>query len=505
MPFVKKLAGIVCVMASTEDLLQQTSLPKDKPWVQLQVEADEAFLSRSVSTCKSRQVLITAASIAGLMLMGVAASVFFNPSEERTDFKPGSATTAPYFPALAFIPTIPEARPVRSPQSVHTPHAPRMHAQHRRPFAFIPAVRPTHPAHAPWLHAPSRVPQLRMQSSVSSDQMEAFLKQPQPGFSWGEFNDRWNLQVQTYPPAQIQNIDMRQLLITWMGSTSQGDFNDSYQGFVLGCTQRPKSGVANMFNFLADWYCVVKPSGTGTVTRKYLTKHQSLEAVALLKLAPAPSGASAAEVRSGISAPFQKGKFATDDASVSALALFTREKLKDDSQGTLLKIVYAKFGVRATRDILFRRKKRIPVFSLKGLAMAPDSRFESAKALLAKILTWANIEGALVVVPKAVYSWPEAANPETPESALARWAFYEQLGFGWVAMDVGVVAPNGEDGGYYELVYMGAASSPSHAAQQALLSADSLLESTVLGTTYQEEVEHDQLMVRLTPQFSDRR
>jgi len=498
-PFVKKLAGIVCVMASKEDFLQQTSLPKDKPWVQLQVEADEAFLSRSVSPCKSRQVLIIAASLAGLMLMGVSASVFFNPSEEHTDSKPGSATTAPYFPALAFIPTIREVSPVRSPQSVHTPHAPRMHAQHRRPVAFIPAGRPAHRAHAPWLHAPSRVPQLRMQSSVSSDQMEAFLKQPQPGFSWGEFNDRWNLQVQTYPPAQIQNIDMRQLLVTWMGSTSQGDFNDSYQAFVLGCTKRPASGLANMFNFLADWYCVVKPPGT------YLTKQQSPEAVALLKLAPAPSGASAIEVRSGIFAPFQKGKFATDDASVSALALFTREKLKDDSQETLLKIVDAKFGVRATRDLLNRRKKRIPVVSLKGLAMAPDSRFESAKALLSKILTWANTEEKLVVVPKALYSWPEAAIPETPESALARWAFYEQLGFKWVAMDVGVVAPNGEDGSYYELVYMGAASSPSRTAHQALLSADSLLESTVLGTTYQEEVAHDQLMVQLAPQFSDRR
>jgi len=139
------------------------------------------------------------------------------------------------------------------------------------------------------------------------------------------------------------------------------------------------------------------------------------------------------------------GASANNAASVSALALLSRDQLKDNSRGTLVKMVEEQFGIRATRTCSGRPRKRFSVFMIEGVAMAPHITGKSAAVLLAKIAKWAHTEQRLVVVPRsAFYKQDGTGLSGLSEQAADLSAYYERLGFRRVKSDY-------HDG--YDLVY----------------------------------------------------
>lgn len=139
------------------------------------------------------------------------------------------------------------------------------------------------------------------------------------------------------------------------------------------------------------------------------------------------------------------GSSTNNAASVLALALLSRDQLKDNSRGTLVKMVEEQFGITATRTCSGRPRKRFSVFMIAGVAMAPHITGRSAPVLLAKIAKWAHTEQRLVVVPRsAFYKQDGTGLSGLSEQAADLSAYYERLGFRRVTSDY-------HDG--YDLVY----------------------------------------------------
>jgi hypothetical protein len=94
------------------------------------------------------------------------------------------------------------------------------------------------------------------------------------------------------------------------------------------------------------------------------------------------------------------------DESVLAVSLFSRQQLKDDSQGSLRSKVEEQLGKRETRQWLGRarnfvgRRKKLDVFAILGLADAPSLSESSTRILLSKIEKYAHTQQRLVVVPE---------------------------------------------------------------------------------------------------------
>jgi len=112
---------------------------------------------------------------------------------------------------------------------------------------------------------------------------------------------------------------------------------------------------------------------------------------------------------------------------VLALGLFSRGQLKDDSRGSLLRVIeeqYVKQGARPW----WGRPKKLNVFAIEGLVDAPGLPM-SASSLLSKIQKYAHKEQKIVVVP----SWARIGSDGQDLSE-----YYVRLGFEKVEMEDGL-------------------------------------------------------------------
>jgi len=234
---------------------------------------------------------------------------------------------------------------------------------------------------------------------------------------------KWN-QEQAFPPDRVHNIDTETLLKSWADA-------------MLDPADPKAILLHNMYHDVQDWTRAMGEAHMMDEEPEAFIVSQPLEVAGLVK-APTTDGSLPEE--EGL----QRGA-SSNGASVSAVALFSREKLKGDSKGNLHRIVEAQFGIKATRGLLGRRKK-INVFEIKGLAMSPDTRGKSAKVLLAKIAKWAETEQRLVVVPKSVYRTrgiardlkdPKDLTEEDLQKSKDLTKYYKKLGFEKVTMDDG--------------------------------------------------------------------
>lgn len=234
---------------------------------------------------------------------------------------------------------------------------------------------------------------------------------------------KWN-QEQAFPPNSIHSIDTEALLKSWADA-------------MLDPADPKAILLHNMYHDVQDWTRAMGEAHMMDEEPEAFIVSQPLEVAGLVK-APTTDG-SLPEEEDLQRAASKHG------ASVSAIALFSREKLKGDSKGNLHRIVEAQFGIGATRGFLGRRKK-VNVFEIKGLAMSPDTRGTSAKVLLAKIAKWAETEQRLVVVPKSVYRTrgiardlkdPQDLTEEDLKKPKDLTKYYKKLGFEKVTMDDG--------------------------------------------------------------------
>lgn len=203
-----------------------------------------------------------------------------------------------------------------------------------------------------------------------------------------------------FPPEKLANTDMRYLLRTWLLQQKQNSYEIALRQLPRSSNGTPEANWTESASVLTKiWYDLEKTRG--------------LETVGLM-----PSVLSESYLPQ------------VPDDSVMAIAAFSREKLKTDPMGSLLKMVEAQFGIEATRNILRRRRKRVSVFMIKGLARGPGSSEDSARILLAKIAEWAEAEKRLVVVARDSLNDGSPIGRDLTE-------YYKRLGFERVMGDDG--------------------------------------------------------------------
>jgi len=253
----------------------------------------------------------------------------------------------------------------------------------------------------PRIHAAVNLPHLRMSAAVSDD------------------DNPW---AKATPPTTIYGVDTRQLLQNWEDSLRDPYLEDD-KAMALEHMRdviTDSTGIFHAFKIPVEQRGAWLPEVVGLVP----------EGMGKLLL----SGSSAV------------------GESVSALGMFKREQLKDDSQGSLFKKIVEHFGhsewvfdERSGKDVLVSRRERntFGVFQIEGVADAPGLPFErSARVLLAKMARYAQREQRLVVVPAKAYK--DIDGTDLTE-------YYVRLGFEKVEMKEGQEV----------LVYMEASSSPS--------------------------------------------
>lgn len=311
------------------------------------------------------------------------------------------------------------------------------------------------------------------------------------------------LGAESFRPAKLHGIDMERLLSRWSefsaGSGSQSALSKlsleesrmPYNGSWLMSDSQDRSHVLQKMledvrlpspRFKIKNYNESFTKMVSSMYRRYKEYHPASKQ-------RVPSGI----VRGRLEAVGLMPKDPSTGAeSMMALGIFARQKLTDDSSGSLLKIVETQFGIKATRGIFGRAKKRISVFSIEGLAEGPFSSARSARVLLGKIAEWALQEHKLIVVPKhAVYC----------SDGTDLTSYYMRLGFKKVEMDDGT----------YELIYSYPSTPdvseesqlmvgwPWSARGQLLAPHEIGLQMFAITSLPQEAQEHSQLTAGLSP------
>lgn len=145
--------------------------------------------------------------------------------------------------------------------------------------------------------------------------------------------------------------------------------------------------------------------------------------------------------------PFLESGSSAVDTSVHALGLFSREKLEDDRQGSFRRHIEQQYGKQKKTG---RSKRKFDVFSIEGLAGAPDLDDRLARVLLSRLTTYARKERMVVVVSKGGRT---SANSKDIAWSRDLTNYYVRLGFEKLEM-------RGRSGtSDFELVYTGSHSS----------------------------------------------
>lgn len=226
---------------------------------------------------------------------------------------------------------------------------------------------------------------------------------------------------QAFPPTLIYGVNARELLHNWAKPDKFDEENRKavahiVQGYFKTHVLRKMRDVVN------EMTNIFKQSDI-PLERNHV---RLLEAVGLV-----PETLESRFLESGSSAV---------DASVLALGVFSRERLVDDSRGSLHRKIEEQLGEDRMQELVSsgrfgHGKMKFDVFALEGLAEAPGLPERSARVLLAKIAKYAQEEHKLVVVPKR-------ARISSQGKDLTE--YYVHLGFEKVEM---------KDG--YELLYTG--------------------------------------------------
>lgn len=285
----------------------------------------------------------------------------------------------------------------------------------------------------------------QLESSVST--VRPFLPGYLPGFGG-------------FPPALKYSIDLRQLLKSWEGSWAeliQAYRRDHLAASLAQARAEQKRDALHGYWQDSNATALMHRSDMVQDFRQMIKDMpgNGLEAVGLVTPPVAPNQEpTVTELISFGSRGFGVNyRAAANDANVLAVTLFSRGELalKDDSKGTLLKIIEAQFAGEVTvkQGWFRRRQKHVAVFAIEGVALAPDTK-GTAKGLLDQISNWARSEERLVVLTKrALYASgvPGLTGVAQEKSALQDCSieYYEQMGFTKLEMS----------DGSYELVYLG--------------------------------------------------
>lgn len=254
---------------------------------------------------------------------------------------------------------------------------------------------------------------------------------------------------QPVPPPRMYSIDTRHLLCTWVQSIRALPVG---RALATPTFQGVRIDVLSVLTKMEDDIEKVYKERKVSSGIQPLNQNWTLEAVGLLPNID----------------PKYMGWSGRADASVMALAVFSRVEFKDNSKGSphsptgyaLREITMAGVGTPITLV-----KKTVSAFAIEGIAEAPDLSARSARVLLAKIAKWAQAEQRLVVVARHAIHLSGRTDLT---------AYYMKLGFEKVALD----------DGSYDLVYSG---TPTNSDIQG---------SAVMDTD--EWIGDRQFMVRLT-------
>jgi len=249
---------------------------------------------------------------------------------------------------------------------------------------------------------------------------------------------------QTFPPTTISGFEIKTLLQTWgrLVSESEKKWRLRKEQWRLQRTQVTEKrkgvrGLALPHAFLIDCMLSLIRKMEDDITSlqdldvAMLRQDGTLQAVGLLSKDPL-----------------------TGDASVKALAVFSREQLELSGKGTptsyterthpterpasntltrdqnysLQEVIESQFGIEASK-ILFSsgEKNSVSVFALEGL-IEPELSARAVKVLLAKIAKWAKMEQRLVTVATHAVRLGDGTDLT---------AYYARLGFIEVKMDDG--------------------------------------------------------------------
>lgn len=329
-------------------------------------------------------------------------------------------------------------------------------------FKFAPMPRtmmgPVLPQR-PMIHTPVNAPQLQMQAPAFAQddsfvRYRGLLNLPD-GVLKPDLCDYWistvYLSDHKYPP-KICGMDARELLHRWIDS-----FVDPF------ATEVPEVEMVDMLPWSQATNDVFSPMpktpkywqhGEAMVlqrmqdviadmTRKWihianpLTTRKRLEMVGLL------------------SKDGDGPKFFGRDSPVVGLALFSREKFKDDSMGSLCNKIGQQDGTPCwTHRLWGKAKKHIDVFAIEALASAPGQE-HSARDLLSELNKYARKEKKVVVVPKRACVSSDGTDLT---------AYYVRMGFEKVEMK-----SFNEAESWHDLVYIGTSSDEEVQNQQMMV------------------------------------
>lgn len=170
---------------------------------------------------------------------------------------------------------------------------------------------------------------------------------------------------------------------------------------------------------------------------------KALEAVVLMPNIPSNESMKPPKIGNPPRQGWSPGKVSASigvEASVMALAVFSRVVLKDNSKlsptgYTFREIKMVNGGIRDVSSLERWKSKSFSAFAIEGLAEAPDLPVRSARVLLAKIARWAQAEQSHVMVAR------QAIHRDGTDLT----DYYLKLGFEKLELD----------DGSYDLVYFG--------------------------------------------------
>jgi hypothetical protein len=299
------------------------------------------------------------------------------------------------------------------------------------------------------VYIPANLPHIRMQAAAAMGAANPELMSippevivPTEGIgSWSY--DRHH----TFPPSEIYGMDSLQLLHNW------ADFEDNK---ITSMPQELRSGV--------EW---VQPRAEAMVLHNMidaLTQRTNTIRALDLKATETLDGSTVSRTwsrrdraklyREMLFKPFEmvgliqknaelpKLDHESSHGALLALGAFARQKLDDDSRGSLQAKVEEHYGKGPwSRGFWGRPKKQFAAFAIRGLAGAPglttsQDLYAVSKVLLQKILWYAQTERRIVVVHYPFYIGSDGTDLTE---------YYVRLGFEKLEMENGM----------HELVYTG--------------------------------------------------
>lgn len=310
---------------------------------------------------------------------------------------------------------------------------------------------------SPAIHSPITRSQLWMQVAAPLDDGTQGLplntsRVVAPTQRWEA--DISDTRMETLPPVVVYGVDAMQLLLDW---------GDSFAAMVLHPAQDDFKGWLQWLHWQADRTLVlhnmrlVLAEATAISLPEWAHHHHANAAEPFDAWEEAKHhwkklGRIASAVTQGVAlkelemvglipGSLEPGD---DTRELMALAIFSRDQLKDDSRGSLRKKIAEQYGGEWSRQRWGSSRENLDVFAIGGLVDAAEASEASARILLSKIERYAHKERKVVVASK--WAWKSLDGTDNGRDLTD---YYVRLGFQKVEM---------QDGSQ-ELIYMATSSS----------------------------------------------